>query len=80
MFDTLTRGFRSARQKLSGAGEFNESNIKDALRDVRMALLEADVDFKVTKAFLNAVQEELLGEGCRSPFRSCLLRRATTIW
>ncbi|MBU1239163.1 signal recognition particle protein Srp54, partial [Myxococcota bacterium] len=62
MLDTLTRGFRNARQKLSGMGEFTESNVKEALRDVRMALLEADVDFKVTKTFLDTVKEELLGQ------------------
>lgn len=62
MLDALTRGFRSARQKLTGMGEFTEENINEALREVRLALLEADVDFRVTKDFLNRVKEELLGQ------------------
>jgi signal recognition particle subunit SRP54 len=65
MFDTLTRGFRNARQKFTGMGEFTESNISEPLRDIRMALLEADVDFKVTKNYLAAVKEKLLGQEVR---------------
>ncbi|MBU1069915.1 signal recognition particle protein Srp54 [Myxococcota bacterium] len=62
MLDTLTNGFRAARHKLMGVAEINEENISDALRDVRMALLEADVDFKVAKDFLNKVKERLSGQ------------------
>ncbi len=62
MLDTLTNGFRAARQKLMGVAEINDENIAEALRDVRMALLEADVDFKVAKDFLAKVKERLAGQ------------------
>ncbi len=62
MFETLSRGFRNAKQRLSGVAELTEDNIEEALRDVRMSLLEADVEFKVTKAFLERVKEKALGE------------------
>jgi len=62
MFDTLTKGFRAARQRLSGAAELTDDVIDDALRDIRMSLLEADVEFKVTKRFLDRVKEAARGE------------------
>lgn len=62
MFEALTKGFRSARQRLSGEAELNESNIDEALKDVRISLLEADVEFRVTKSFLARVKETALGE------------------
>ena len=62
MFDTLTKGFRAARQRLSGAAELTDDVIDDALRDIRMSLLEADVEFKVTKGFLDRVKEAARGE------------------
>src|SRR5580765_4574594 len=62
MLETLSRGFRNAKARLSGVAELTEDNIEEALRDVRMSLLEADVEFKVTKAFLERVKEKALGE------------------
>jgi len=62
MFETLAKGFRSAKQKLSGVAELTDDVIDDALRDVRMSLLEADVEFKVTKRFLDRVKEAARGE------------------
>lgn len=62
MFDTLYNGFKSARAKLTGKTTLDESNIKDALREVRLSLLEADVEFTVVKAFLAKVQEKAVGE------------------
>jgi signal recognition particle subunit SRP54 len=62
MFETLTRGFRAAKQRLSGVAELSEDNIEEALRDVRMSLLEADVEFKVVKAFLGRVKDKAVGE------------------
>src|SRR3954465_3645393 len=44
MLETLSRGFRNAKAKLTGVAELTEDNIEDALRDVRMSLLEADVE------------------------------------
>jgi len=66
MFDALTKGFRTARQRLSGLTELTESNIDEALRDVRLSLLEADVEFGVTKRFLARVKEEALGQVIRT--------------
>jgi len=62
MLDALTKGFRSARQKLTGEATLDEKSIDDALRDVRLSLLEADVEFRVVKQFLAAVKEKVLGE------------------
>ncbi|MBW2735685.1 MAG: signal recognition particle protein [Deltaproteobacteria bacterium] len=62
MFETLSKGFRAARERLSGEAELSEDNIEAALRDVRLSLLEADVEFKVTKAFLARVKEKALGD------------------
>ena len=61
MFETLTKGFRNARNRLSGVTELTEENIDQALRDVRLSLLEADVEFGVTKAFLARVKEKAVG-------------------
>ena len=47
MFETLTKGFRTAKQKLSGVAELTDDVIDDALRDVRMSLLEADVELSL---------------------------------
>ncbi len=62
MLDTLTKGFRNARLKLQGRATLSEENISEALRDVRVSLLEADVDLGVVKAFLAKVRERSLGE------------------
>jgi signal recognition particle subunit SRP54 len=62
MFDTLTNGFRQARNRLAGLTELNESNIEVALREVRLSLLEADVELGVVKAFLARIKEKALGE------------------
>ncbi|XXT19148.1 signal recognition particle protein [Sorangium sp. So ce429] len=61
MFDTLTRGFRQARNRLAGLTELNESNIDTALREVRLSLLEADVEIGVVKAFLARVKQAAVG-------------------
>jgi signal recognition particle subunit SRP54 len=62
MLETLTQGFTAAREKLAGVKELTEENIDQSLRDVRMSLLEADVDFTVVKDFLATVKERSLGE------------------
>jgi len=62
MFETLSKGFRSAKQRLTGVAELNDEVIDEALRDVRMSLLEADVEFKVVKRFLERVKESARGE------------------
>ena len=61
MFDTLARGFRQARNRLAGLTELSESNIEPALREVRLSLLEADVEIGVVKAFLSRVKGKAVG-------------------
>ncbi len=62
MLETLSRGFRQARLKLQGRNLLTEENIQEALRDVRVSLLEADVELGVVRDFLAAVRERALGE------------------
>ncbi len=62
MLETLTKGFRSARQKLAGETQISEENIRDAIRDIRISLLEADVELGVVNQFIAAVTEKAIGE------------------
>jgi len=62
VLETVTEGFKSATDRLRGVRELHESNIDEALRDVRMSLLEADVDLAVVKDFLARVKQRSLGE------------------
>ncbi len=62
MLETLTRGFETARDRLRGVRTLDEQNVDEALRDVRVALLEADVDLQVTRDFLSRVKARALGE------------------
>ena len=62
MFDNLSEKFSDAFKNLQGKGKITESNIESALKEVRTALLEADVNFKVVKEFIAGVKEEALGE------------------
>lgn len=61
MFDVLSDGFREAKLKLKGKAVLNESNLKEAMESVRKSLLEADVEYGVTKKFLKNVQDKALG-------------------
>jgi signal recognition particle subunit SRP54 len=62
MFETLTKGFRAARNRLAGVAELSDENIEQALRDVRLSLLEADVELGVVKRFLERVKEQAIGQ------------------
>jgi signal recognition particle subunit SRP54 len=62
MFDNLSRRLSEAARNLSGQGRITENNIKDTLRQVRLALLEADVALPVVKSFLQRVHERAIGE------------------
>jgi len=62
MLETLAKGFRAARAKLTGAAELTEDVIDEALREVRLSLLEADVEFRVVKRFMDRVKEAAEGE------------------
>ena len=61
MLETLSRGFESARDRLQGVQKLSEESVEAALRDVRMSLLEADVDLSVVKDFLARVKQKSLG-------------------
>jgi signal recognition particle subunit SRP54 len=65
MFDALANGFRQAKNRLAGLTELTEQNIDSAIREVRLSLLEADVELGVVKAFLARVKEKALGEVVR---------------
>ncbi len=62
MFDNLTERLNRTLKNLSGKGRITEDNIKDTLREVRTALLEADVALPVVKTFCNRVKEAALGK------------------
>src|SRR2546429_4546544 len=67
MFESLGEKFDSLLRKLQGQGRITERNIEEALRDVRLALLEADVNVAVVRDFVEAVKRDALGEeGLRS--------------
>jgi signal recognition particle subunit SRP54 len=61
MFDSLSSKLQNAFRNLRGLGKISESNVADALREVRMALLEADVNFKVARDFIERVKTKALG-------------------
>lgn len=62
MFESLTEKLEKAVSKLKNNGTITEDNISEAMRDVRLALLDADVNYKVVKEFTNKVKEKALGE------------------
>lgn len=62
MFENLTGRLSDAARQLSGKGRLTEANIKDTLRQVRLALLEADVALPVVKGFVDRIRERALGE------------------
>ncbi len=62
MLETLAKGFRAARQRFTGVAELTDDIIDEALRDVRLSLLEGDVEFRVVKRFLDRVKEAARGK------------------
>jgi signal recognition particle subunit SRP54 len=61
MFDSLSSKLQNAFRNLRGLGKISESNVTDSLREVRMALLEADVNFKVARDFIERVKTKSIG-------------------
>ena len=61
MLENLGNRFQDIFKKIRGHGKLSESNIKDALREVKMSLLEADVNYKVVKDFTNKISEKAIG-------------------
>jgi len=62
MFDNLTERLTLSLKKIRGQGRLTEANIQDTLREVRMALLEADVALPVVKDFIEQVKSRALGQ------------------
>ncbi|HEY2995214.1 MAG TPA: signal recognition particle protein [Methylomirabilota bacterium] len=62
MFDSLSTRLQAIFDRLGGHGRLSEDNIQEALREVRLALLEADVNFKVVKVFVERVREKAVGQ------------------
>ena len=62
MFENLGDRLQSALNKIKGYGKITEDNIGEVTREIRLALLEADVNYKVVKEFINNVKEKALGE------------------
>ena len=61
MFDNLTDRLSNSFKALQGKNKLSESNIKDAIREVRRSLLEADVSLEVIKVFIDQVQAKAIG-------------------
>ena len=62
MFDSISSKFGSIMKNLSGKGKITEKNIRDAVEEIRMSLLDADVNLRVVRRFINGTLEEALGE------------------
>ena len=62
MFENLSQKLTTTLRKVRGQGRLTETNIDDSLKEVKMALLEADVNFRVVKAFLKSVKSRAIGE------------------
>src|SRR5947208_8436382 len=62
MFENLSDRLNTTFTRLSGKGRLDEADIDDAMKDVRRALLEADVNFKVVKSFVDKVRERAIGQ------------------
>ncbi|MBQ9182066.1 MAG: signal recognition particle protein [Bacilli bacterium] len=62
MFESLGERLQNAVHKIKGYGKITEENISEMMREIRLALLEADVNYKVVKEFINNVKEKALGE------------------
>ena len=62
MFDNLTDKLQRAFKNLRGQGKLSEENITEALREIRLALLEADVNFKVVKELIDHIRDKAVGQ------------------
>lgn len=61
MFENLSDKIMASLKKVRGQSKISESNIEDAIKEIRLSLLEADVNFKVVKSFIDKVKEKALG-------------------
>ena len=65
-FDSLSDKLQNIFKNLRGKGRLSEADVKAALKEVKMALLEADVNFKVVKNFIKSVEERAIGQDVMS--------------
>lgn len=68
MFESLTEKLNAVFKKLRGHGKLTEQNIRDVLREIRLVLLEADVNFRVVKDFIEAIRVKALGQEVLTSF------------
>ena len=61
-FEGISSKFQEITRKLKGKARITESDLKEMLREVKLALLEADVNYKIVKEFINTIQEKALGQ------------------
>ena len=69
MFESLGDRLQNALHKIKGYGKITEDNIGDMMKEIRLALLEADVNYKVVKEFVNNVKEKALGEEVKTSIK-----------
>ena len=62
MLELISSGFKKAQEVLQGKTTLQESNIDDAIKEIRISMLEADVEFHVVKNFLDTVKDKAIGE------------------
>jgi len=62
MFESLSEKLNRTFKKLTGRGRLTEANVQDALKEVRLALLEADVNYKVVKKLVSDIRERAVGQ------------------
>ena len=61
-FESLSDRFQGIIKKVKGQSKLTEANMEEMLKEIRVALLEADVNFKVVKEFVNNVKEKAIGQ------------------
>jgi len=78
VFDALKKGFREAQNRLAGLTELDDKNIQAALREVRLSLLEADVELGVVKRFLSRIEEKAVGRTVQTTVKHAGERHAVS--
>ena len=69
MFESLSERLQNVVSNIKSKGIINEDNISDIVREIRLCLLEADVNVKIVKEFINNVKEKALGEEVRKSIK-----------
>ena len=77
MFESLGDRLQNTLQKMKGYGKITEENVSEMMREIRLALLEADVNYTVVKEFTNKVKEKALGEEVKKSLKPGVTRWRT---